>query len=182
MTTTFQIFIYGPMQAHLYGHFSDHDIMISNIISLLVLLFVFPIVGKLSDKINREKIVGTACIGFLILGQSFFYLLSQGELYQLIIVQALIAIPAGAYYATVPVMLAEMFPLRLRCTVLSVLYSVAASLAAGTAPLLSLILVKKTGVASSPALLIFTLVTCLFITKSLQLLTNKKHKTQPSLQ
>ncbi|MBA2649407.1 MAG: MFS transporter [Legionella sp.] len=178
VTTTFQIFIYGPMQAHLYGHFSDHDIMISNIISLFVLLCVFPIVGKLSDKINREKIVGTACVGFLILAQPFFYFLSQGKYYQLIFIQAFIAIPAGAYYATVPVMLAEMFPLRLRCTVLSVLYSVAASLAAGLAPLLSLILVKKTGVASSPFILIYILVASLFITKSLQILMDRKFKSK----
>lgn len=156
--------------------------MISNIISLLVLLCVFPIVGKLSDKINREKIVVTACIGFLILAQPFFYALSGGDFYQLILIQALIAIPAGTYYATVPVMLAEMFPIKLRCTVLSVLYSIAASLSAGLAPLLSLVLVKKTGVASSPSILIFALVICLFLTKSLNRLKNRKYETQLSLE
>lgn len=77
--------------------------------------------------------------------------------------QALIAIPAGAYYATVPVMLAEMFPIKLRCSVLSILYSIAASLSAGLAPLLSMILVKKTGVASSPSILVFTLIATMFI-------------------
>lgn len=56
VTTTFQIYIYGPMQAHLYGHFQDHEIILSNILSLIVLLAVFPLVGKLSDKINREKL------------------------------------------------------------------------------------------------------------------------------
>jgi MHS family proline/betaine transporter-like MFS transporter len=46
VTTTFQIYIYAPTQAHLYGHFSDHQIMMSNIIALVVLLCVFPIIGK----------------------------------------------------------------------------------------------------------------------------------------
>lgn len=158
VTTTFQIYIYGPMQAHLYGHFQDHEIIMSNILSLIVLLGVFPLVGKLSDKVNREKIMIFASIGFLILSQPFFYVLSHHDYYYLLLGQALIAIPAGAYYATVPVILSEMFPINLRCTVLSVLYSIAASLSAGLAPLLSLILVKNTQLAMSPSILVFILV------------------------
>lgn len=162
VTTTFQIYIYGPMQAHLYGHFQDHEIILSNVLSLIVLLAVFPLVGKLSDKINREKIVIFASIGFLILSQPFFYVLSHYDIYELLLWQSLIAIPAGAYYATVPVILAEMFPIKLRCTVLSVLYSIAASLSAGLAPLLSMLLVKNTEIASSPSVLVFTLVALSF--------------------
>ncbi|WP_040915957.1 MFS transporter, partial [Legionella tunisiensis] len=158
VTTTFQIYIYGPMQAHLSHNFSDQEIMISNITSLIVLLCVFPLVGRLSDRVNREKIMITASVGFLTLSQPFFYYLSNGNFHQLLLIQALIAIPAGAYYATVPVMLAEMFPIKLRCTALSFLYSVAASLAAGLAPLLSMILLRETQIATSPTLLVIILV------------------------
>lgn len=158
VTTTFQIYIYGPTQAHIYGHFSDHQIILSNIISLTVLLCVFPIIGKLSDRVNREKIVIAASLGFLILSQPYFYLLSYDNYSALVLIQCLISIPAAAYYATVPVMLAEMFPINLRCTVLSVLYSTAASLSAGLTPLLSLMLLKKTNNATSPTLLIIILV------------------------
>lgn len=163
VTTTFQIFIYGPMQAHLYGNLQDNQIITSNIISLIVLLSVFPLIGKLSDKINPIKIVISASLGFLILSQPFFHSLSHSSINELVLWQALIAIPAAVYYATVPVMLANMFPINLRCTVLSVLYSVAASLSAGSAPLLSFVLVEKTGSASSPAILILTLVVVLII-------------------
>lgn len=162
VTTTFQIYIYAPMQALLYGHFQDHEIILSNMLSLIVLLTVFPLIGKLSDKINREKIVIFASLGFLILSQPFFYVLSHHDIYKLLLTQALIAIPAGAYYATVPVMLSEMFPIKLRCTVLSVLYSTAASLSAGLAPLISLILVKNTGIPSSPSILVFGLTGAVF--------------------
>ncbi|HAU1838721.1 TPA: MFS transporter [Legionella pneumophila] len=163
VTTTFQIYIYGPMQAHLYGHFQDHEIILSNILSLIVLLAIFPLVGKLSDKINRERIVIFSSIGFLILSQPFFYTLSHHDIFNLLLGQSLIAIPAGAYYATVPVMLSEMFPIKLRCTVLSVLYSTAASLSAGLAPLISLLLVKNTGLPSSPSLLVYGLIGAVFI-------------------
>jgi len=61
---------------------------------------VFPLIGKLSDRINREKIVILSSIGFLILSQPFFYALSNHDIYSLLLGQAIIAIPAGAYYAT----------------------------------------------------------------------------------
>ncbi|HAU1107051.1 TPA: MFS transporter [Legionella pneumophila] len=178
VTTTFQIYIYGSMQAHLYGNFQDYQIIASNIISLIVLLSVFPLVGKLSDKINREKIVITASIGFLIFSQPFFNSLSHEDFYRLVFNQALIAIPAGTYYATVPVMLAEMFPIKLRCTVLSVLYSTAASLSAGLAPLLSFALVKKTNSASSPSILVFVLIAITFAIIIFKLLSIKKSYQQ----
>lgn len=174
VATTSQIFLYAPIHAHIYGSISDHDLIISNIVALTVLLCIFPIIGNLSDKINREKIVAASSIGFLILSLPFFYFLSNGNFYQLTVCQALIAIPAGAYYATVPVMLAEMFPINLRCTVLSVLYSIAASLSAGLTPLVSLILVEKTGVTFSPSLLILLLVFGVFFCLYAQVIRSKK--------
>ncbi|HAT4426953.1 TPA: MFS transporter [Legionella pneumophila subsp. pneumophila] len=182
VTTTFQIYIYGPMQAHLYGHFQDHEIIMSNIISLIVLLGVFPLIGKLSDKLNREKIVIFASIGFLILSQPFFYALSHHDIYNLLLGQALIAIPAGAYYATVPVMLSEMFPIKLRCTVLSAIYSTAASLSAGLAPLLSFILVRKTHIASSPSILILIFVLLSFLLLAIKHSTLKRQPGNPAIQ
>ncbi len=164
VTTTFQIYIYAPTQAHIYGYFTDQQIVISNILSLIVLLSLFPIIGKLSDIVNREKIVISASIGFVLLSQPLFYSLSHGNYAELLIAQSLIAIPASAYYATVPVMLAEMFPLNLRCTVLSSLYSIAASLAAGLTPLLSLLLLKKSHNPLAPTVLVFVLVASVLLT------------------
>lgn len=173
VTTTFQIYIYGPMQAHLYGGLQDHEIVTSNIISLIVLLSTFPLIGKLSDKVNREKIVIWASIGLLILSHPFFNSLAQNNFYEFVLKQALIAIPAGAYYATVPVMLAEMFPIKLRCTVLSVIYSTAASLSAGLAPLISFMLVQRTGAPTSPSILILILVSISFIAIFIRSRSNK---------
>ena len=75
VTTTFQIYIYAPIQAHLSGHFTDQQIIVSNIISLIVMLCVFPVIGRLSDRMNREKIVIAASLGFWFLSQPYFYLL-----------------------------------------------------------------------------------------------------------
>ena len=165
VSTTIQTYIYAPVQAHLLGHFNYHQIIISNIISLSVMLCFFPIMGKLSDRISRKKIVVTASIGFLILSQPFFYALSHENYFDLLLSQTLISIPAAAYYATVPVMLTEMYPLRLRCTVLSVIYSTAASLAAGLTPLISLYLFNTTGVSVAPTWIIVVLTIFVLLTQ-----------------
>ena len=178
VTTTIQIYIYGPIQAHIYGNFTDQQIIVSNIISLIVMLFLFPFVGKLTDRVSRTKIVIASSMGFLTLTLPFFYTLSYGSYQQLILMQSLISLPATAYYATVPVMLAEMFPLRLRCTVLSFLYSIAASLSAGLTPLLSYVLLNQTQISTSPSLLVIGLVFFSMLTMWLKYLKSDKDRLQ----
>ncbi|MFT4059778.1 MAG: MFS transporter [Legionella sp.] len=158
VTITFQIYIYAPSQAHVYGNFSDYQIIISNIVALGTLLCFFPVFGMLSDRISRERIVAMAGLGFMLFSQPFFYFLATDNFVAFLCSHILISIAASAYSATVPVILPELFPVNLRCTVLSVIYSSAASLAAGLAPLMSLILVEYTDNSVSPSWLLICLV------------------------
>jgi MFS transporter, MHS family, proline/betaine transporter len=174
VTTTFMFYIYGPTQAHIYGTFSDNQIILSNIFSLMMLLVVMPLAGRLSDRLSQEKMVLISALGFLGLSQPFLFILSYGTFAQFIVIQCLISVPSAIYCATVPVMLTKMFPINLRCTVLSVLYSSAASLSAGLTPLLSLILLKKTHTCTAPALLVGGLVVVTILTMSLKVMKNKK--------
>jgi MHS family proline/betaine transporter-like MFS transporter len=173
VTTTFLFYIYGPTQAHLYGQFSDNQIILANIMSLIVLMSVYPIAGRLSDKVNPSKLVILACFGFVILAQLFFAALSSENYFHFVLLQCLISIPSGIYYAIVPVMLTNMFPINLRCTVLSVIYSVAASLSAGITPILSLYLLQKTHMPSAPGLLVVSLVSIMLLSMFLRLFEGK---------
>jgi MFS transporter, MHS family, proline/betaine transporter len=157
VSTTFLFYIYGPTQAHMYGFFTDKQIIISNIISLCVLLGVYPVAGRLTDQIKQDKLLMYSVFGFVVLSYLYFYALSLGSYSQFCCIQILISIPSGIYYAVVPVMLTNMFPLNLRCTVLSVLYSIAASLSAGLTPLLSFIFIQKTHSTSAPSLIVIAL-------------------------
>lgn len=162
VVSTFQIYIYAPIQAHLYAHFSDQQIIISNIISLIVMLSVFPVIGLLSDKINREKIVVVASFGLCFFSFPYFFLGCQGAFFLLVLSQTFISIAAGAYYGTVPVMLTEMFPLHLRCTTLSIIYATAASLSAGLTPLLSFALLNQIESPIAPTILLVVLIALVF--------------------
>lgn len=169
VTTTFLFYIYGPTQAHLYGNFTDNQILIANMMSLVVLMSVYPIAGRLADKVSPSKMVIVAALGFVFLAQLFFYCLSSKSYFHFVTLQCLISIPSGIYYAIVPVMLTNMFPINLRCTVLSVIYSVAASLSAGITPILSLYLLEKTRMPSAPGLLVVSLVSMMMISMVLRL-------------
>jgi len=163
VTATFLFYIYGPTQAHILAGFSENDIMISNIISLSVLLITYPAAGKLTDKINKQKLIIASSIGLLLGSYVYFFALSAGNYKYYLLTQLLLSLPSGIYYATVPVLLTSMFPLQMRCTALSVIYSIAASLSAGLTPLFALVLIKKTQLANSPWLLIGALESLLLI-------------------
>jgi MHS family proline/betaine transporter-like MFS transporter len=163
VATTFQVYIYGPSQAHIYHHVSDDQVMKSNIISLIVMLCSIVIFGKFSDKIQREKIILWASLSFFILSIPYFHVLSYGSYRDLLLIQSIISVPSGAYYATVPVLLTLMFPLNLRCTVLSFIYSIAASFSAGITPFISLLLLNQLNNAIAPVLLIFVLTIFVYI-------------------
>jgi MHS family proline/betaine transporter-like MFS transporter len=169
VTATFLFYIYAPTQAHFYGLMNDQQIIIANICALLVLLLIFPLAGRLSDKMSSDKLVIIASIGFLLFSKIFFQGLVSANFSYFLVSQCLISIPSGIYYATVPVMLTNLFPIHLRCTVLSVIYALAASLSAGLTPVISLMLLQKSHNPSSPALIMYALI---FITLSTLALKN----------
>lgn len=174
VTTTFLFYIYGPTQAHIAGYFSYNQIILSNSISLLILLFIYPFAGRLTDKVHSKKMLFISLFGFSLLPYLFFSTQSADHYREFLIIQALISIPSGIYYATVPVMLTYMFPVNLRCTALSVIYSIAASLSAGLTPLLSLLLIQKTQTPTAPSLIVLVLVG---VTSFLFFLSSKEKRT-----
>lgn len=158
VSTSFLIYIYGPIQAKLYNNMSYTQILISNLVAACVMLITYPIMGRLSDTYDRTKILRFSSFTLLLLAPYFFQALSSHSLQYLMIMQTCVSIPTAAFCAVIPVMLAEMFPLELRCTVLSTLYAIGAGFAAGFVPLIALYLVDQTKNPSSPSWIITCLV------------------------
>lgn len=159
VSSSFLIYIYGPIQAKLYGQLSYTQILTSNLVAACVMLITYPIIGQLSDTCDRTKILHFSSFALLLLSPYFFQALSGHSLQNLMLMQAFVSIPTAAFCAVVPVMLAEMFPLKLRCTVLSTLYAISASFAAGLVPLFAFYLVHETHNPSAPSWII----TCLIL-------------------
>ena len=152
------IYLFPSMQMHVDHQFTFTQILTSNIVSLTAMLSGLPFMGRLSDRLNRIDLIRYAALTLLILLCPFLYILHTGTFQALLTIQAMIGIPAALYYATVPAFFTAQFPVRLRCTALSLIYSVAASLSGGLVPLASLLLVKSTHHPISPILIVLCLV------------------------
>ncbi len=157
VTTGFFFYLYIPLHAIQYAHLSRSLIMTSNTLALTLVTLLIPIFGWLSDKQDRLKMLTFASSGLLVLAYPFMYGINYGSAGYYILMQLLISIPCACYYSVATVLLTELFPLQIRCTALSIVYSIAASLAAGVPPLLSDYLARKTQMPSSPSLIIIIL-------------------------
>lgn len=157
VATGFFFYLYIPLHATQAARLSHSVIMTSNIVSLTFVVLLIPIFGWLSDKQDRLNMMAAASLGLLVLSYPFMQGMNYGSAGYYTLMQLLISIPCACYYSVASVLLTELFPLQIRCTALSIVYSIAASLAAGAPPLLSDYLARKTNMPSSPSIIIMVL-------------------------
>ncbi len=157
VTTGFFFYMYIPLHATQYAEIPRSLIMASNILSLSFVTLLIPIFGWISDKLDRLKMLTFASSGLLVLAYPFMHGINHGSVSYYIAMQLLISIPCACYYSVATVLLTELFPMQIRCTALSIVFSVSASLASGVPPLLADYLSRKTLMPSSPCLIIMFL-------------------------
>ncbi len=138
VSETAAIFVYFPVYMNSVNHFSQYQVHGINFLSLLLLVFLIPVFGNISDYFSRPKILLITSLSFLVLTPIYFCCLSYGSYLQVLIIKLLFSIPSACFYAIGPVLIAESFPTHLRCTSLALVYQSTGSLAAGLAPLILL--------------------------------------------
>lgn len=157
VATGFFFYLYIPLHAIQYSHLTRAFIMNSTIASLVLVTVLIPFFGWLSDSRDRLKMLAFATGGLLLLSYPFMHAVNYGNEAYFVLMQLAISIPCACYYSVSTVVLTELFPLAIRCTALSIVFSIAASLAAGVPPLFSDFLARTTHRPSSPALIMMTL-------------------------
>lgn len=150
-------YLYIPLHAMQYSHLSHSFIRVSTSFSLAFVIVLIPIFGWLSDYHDRLKMLAFATCGVLFLSYPFMHAINFGNKTYFIVMQLIISIPCACYHSVYSVSLTELFPLQIRCTALSIIFSIAASLASGLPPLLSDYLARKTELPSSPCFIIMAL-------------------------
>ena len=113
-----------------------------------------PVFGHLSDVHGRFKVMGLfGIIGLVLIYPLFLWVLSSPTLGTLIAIQMLVALVFYCgYYATVPALLAELFPTRRRTTGVSITYVLAQLVFGGVTPLVVSRLIAATGNKAAPGL------------------------------
>ena len=101
--------------------------------------------GYLSDRIGRKQVFIVNLILIIILTPFLMQILETGSFYFVIIAQIVLSVLAASYIGPEPALQAELYPVNVRNTALSLSYNTAVSIFGGTTPLVLEYLVQKTG-------------------------------------
>lgn len=166
---TYSVYVYGPIHMATVNKLSTYEAFSINSISLLILVFFIPIFGILSDSINKISLLMSACVLFSFLAIPYFWYMSYGNYIQILFIHSLISLPAACFFSIAPVLIAQTFPTKIRCTAVSLIYQTISSIAAGVTPIILLKIIYISHIPYAPGyLIIFSAIIgyfCLFILK-----------------
>lgn len=117
----------------------------STSLSLLVLLPLLYLSGRLSDRIGRKPMLLAGCVAAIVVVPVSLSIVGERSFAAALIGQLLYLIPIFFIAVTVTVCLAEMFPTRMRYTAGAISFNLSFSVFAGTAPFVATALVEATG-------------------------------------
>ncbi|GEO26510.1 MFS transporter [Alicyclobacillus acidoterrestris] len=143
-------FTYLPTYIKTVVNMSFGAAMASNLIILAFFIILIPIVGALSDRVGRKKLLMLSCAGFAILAYPMFLLINRGSFVMILIPQFVLALFEAFFAAPGPAALAEIFPTRVRNSSLSIGYNIGVALFGGTAPMIATYLISSTHSKLSP--------------------------------
>lgn len=119
-------------------------------VALLTYIGFIFVMGMLSDKLGRKKVLMTASILFVVFTVPLFMLLDTGNFVVIVLVQILLGAMLTLNDGTLPSYLAEMFPTRVRYTGFAVSFNLSNALFGGTAPFVATFLIGFTGTDLAP--------------------------------
>jgi MHS family proline/betaine transporter-like MFS transporter len=111
-----------------------------------------PVMGALSDRIGRLRIMLTTSVLLASLTYPMFALLQRHPtLGWLLVLQGAAGVLKAAYSGPMPALMSEIFPVRVRSAGLSIAYSLGVTLFGGFAPAIAELLIHVTGDTLAPA-------------------------------
>jgi MFS transporter, MHS family, proline/betaine transporter len=114
-------------------------------------IVIVPVSGALSDRVGRLPIAAAAIVAILISVQPLFgWLVAMPTIGRLLFVEAVIGVFVAVYAGPIPVLICELFPIRVRTTAVSTSYSLAVAIFGGSAPFFIASLVDITGSSLVP--------------------------------
>lgn len=114
-------------------------------------LILFPIMGFVSDRIGRRKLLLIASAYFVVLSWPAFALLSTGQLFPVLLAHLILALGVTAVAGVGPVFVSELARVRTRVSSFALGYNVGGAIFGGSALYVSALLVSMTGDKKSPA-------------------------------
>ncbi|MFO3430829.1 MFS transporter [Legionella pneumophila serogroup 10] len=136
-------------------YFLLKDALLINLIALALLTVLIPLMGFLSDVVGRKPIFLIGLFALCLLIFPFFWLLLSGSWWQALCSELLLAIALAPINATVPTIIAEMFPTSVRASGISISYNIGQALFGGTMPLVAFTLIELSSNKMAPTWYLF---------------------------
>lgn len=94
-----------------------------------------PLIGRLADRVGQTRIMlGAAVVGLVVAWPMFALLTTTPRVGTLIAVEVVLGGLMAAYFAPLPSLLADLFPVEIRTTGMSLAYNIGVTLLGGFAP------------------------------------------------
>lgn len=120
-------------------------------ITLAAYIFLIFIMGRLSDRFGRKRVLTAAGVGFAVLTVPLFYALGAVGIVGIVLIELTLAALLTLNDGTLPSFLAEIFPTKVRYSGFAFSFNTANALFGGTAPFVATLLIKVTGSNIAPA-------------------------------
>lgn len=138
-------------------HMLLDNALVINFISLFMLAILTPCTGLLSDHFGIKKVFLAGVLSLLIFIFPAFFLFTRGSLTYALCGELLIVFTIAPINATLPTILASLFPTAVRASGMSIGYNIGQAMFGGTMPLIALSLVEYTGHKIAPAWYLFVM-------------------------
>jgi MHS family proline/betaine transporter-like MFS transporter len=156
-------FVYITTYLRQVDHIAQSKALDINTISMVVLLLLIPVVGKLSDHIGRKPVLRAAAGGMFLLAWPLFWMLHYPDLSVNLLGQVGLAVLSALFWGVIPATMVELVPVRVRCTVLSVGYNAGMAVLGGLTPMIAVYTIARSHYDLSPAFLLMAAAAVSFV-------------------
>ncbi|MGF6414868.1 MFS transporter [Paraburkholderia sp. MM5482-R1] len=135
-------------------NFAHVDRVVTLWISSITLLYLAPaslFAGYLSDRFGRKPVLLTACAGLIVLPYPLLkVVVDGGSIGAVVVVQLVLVTLVALFGGAGPAAVSELFPTRSRTTLMGIGYGFSTAIFGGFAPVISTLLIQKTGSPLAP--------------------------------
>jgi MFS transporter, MHS family, proline/betaine transporter len=152
-TTANYMLLYMPTYASRQLGLAPSYGFIATLAAGFIVMVLTPVVGHWSDKVGRTRIMlGAGSVFFLTIYPAFMFMNAHPSLLTLLAAIIWVAVLKAIYFAPIPALMSDLFPVRTRTTGMAVGYNVGTTVFGGFTPLAVASLIAVTGNNLAPGL------------------------------
>ena len=145
-TVSVYLVVYMPTYAVRQLGMSSTSSFVATILAGSIMMVLSPFIGHYSDKYGRIPFMFASSLLFAVLTYPLFYWLSIGPGFaKLLVIQGVVGLLMTIYFASMPALISEIFPVQVRGTGMSLSYNIAVMVFGGFAGVIITWLIDVTG-------------------------------------